>query len=474
MPRRHHEDPRPGASAPGLRALLAGAIVLAWVWAASAAGSADLPSYRIFLTDGTPLISFGEFARANGRVVFTVPIGSPSSPDALRIVTLPDSVIDWERTNRYTDAVRLQWYASTRGEEDYTELTAAVARALGDMAFAPGPSAKLGIAAEIRRRLIEWPSSHLGYRASDVRELTAIVEEAISDIRVGSGERVFDLSLVAIIEPPAERLLPEATLKDSIDLASAIAQMTATARERTSLQQSILSVLDRRKPSLPKSWYSSTRRVLTWSLESEAKLDRQYAELGTRALGSATKYAARGEVAALDHLAVDVRQEDDRLGRQRPEKIQALLVSLAARTEAARAVRLAIDRWEHRNTAYATYRRQINASLDRFGGVVEDIGAVRALSGPRPGRLSKTDKRISAIEVGLLPLDPPAELRPVHDMLVSAVRLMRAAVRLQRRASSSGEMPVAQNASAAAAGGLLLLETARTRIDEFFRRPVLP
>ena len=448
--------------------------MLSCVCAASAAESADLPSYRIFLTDGTPLVSFGEFARANGRVVFTIPIGSPSSPDALHIVTLPDNVIDWERTNRYTDAVRHQWYALTRGEEDYTVLTAAVARALGNMAFAPDASAKLGIAAEIRRQLIEWPSAHLGYRASDVRELTAIVEEAISDIRVGSGQRAFDLSIVAIIEPPAERLLPEPTLKDSIDLASAIAQMTDTRRERTSLQQSILLVLDRRKPSVPKSWYSSTRRVLTGGLEDEAKLDRQYAELASRALGPATKYAARGEVAALEHLAADVRREDDRLGHQRPENVRALLGSLAARTQMARTVRLAIDRWEYRNSVYATYRHRIDASLDRFGGVVEDIGAIRALSGIGSGRLSKTDKRISAIGVGLLPLDPPVELRPAHDMLVSAARLMREAVRLQRSAALSGQMDVAQNASAAAAGGLLLLETARTRIDEFFGRPVLP
>jgi hypothetical protein len=474
MPRRHDDDPQPGASAFGLRALLAGVIVLACVWAASAAGAAELPSYRIFLTDGTSLVSFGEFARATGRVVFTIPIGFPSSPDALHIVTLPDNVIDWERTNRYTDAVRHQRYALTRGEEDYTVLTAAVARALGDMAFAPDASAKLGIATEIRRQLIEWPSSHLGYRASDVRELTAIVEEAISDIRVGSGQRAFDLSLVAIIEPPAERLLPEPTLTDSIDLASAIAQMTDAGRERTSLQQNILLVLERRKPNVPKSWYSSTRRVLTWSLEREAKLDRQYAELATRVLGSAATYAARGDVAALEHLATDVRQEDDRLGRQRAENVRALLASLAARTETARAVRLAIDGWEHRNSAYATYRRRIDASLDRFGDVVEHIAAVRALSGLDPGRLSKTDERISAIEVGLLPLDPPAELRPAHDMLVSAARLMREAVRLQRSAALSGEMHVAQNASAAAAGGLLLLETARTRINEFFRRPVLP
>jgi hypothetical protein len=474
MPQRHHEDPRPGASAPGLRALIAGTLVLACVSAATAAGSADPPSYRIFLTDGTPLVSFGEFARVNGRVVFTIPIGSPSSPDALHVVTLPDSAIDWERTDRYTDAVRAQRYAMTRGEEDYAALTADVARALGDMAFAPDAGAKLQIAAKIRRQLIEWPSSHLGYRAGDVRELTAIVEEAISDIRVGSGQRAFDLSLVAMIEPPAEPLLPEPTLTDSIELASSIAKLTDARRARMSLQQSILSVLDGRKRSVPKTWYASTRRVIASSLESEARRDRQYASLATRALGPAATYAARGDVAALDHLAAEVRQEDDRLGRQRPDDVQVLLASLAARTETAREVRLALDRWEHRNSEYATYWHGIHASLDRFGGVVVDVAAVKAMSGLTPRRLSRADKRIAAVEVGLLPLDPPAELQAAHGMLVSAARLMREAVRRQRRAALSGDMPEALNASAAAAGGLMLLETARARIDGFFRRPVLP
>jgi hypothetical protein len=59
-------------------------------------------------------------------------------------------------------------------------------------------------------------------------------------------------------------------------------------------------------------------------------------------------------------------------------------------------------------------------------------------------------------------------------MLVAATRLMREAVRLQRDAALSGDMSIARNASASAAGGLLLLETARTSIGDFFRRPVSP
>jgi hypothetical protein len=176
--------------------------------------SAAARSYRIFLTDGTPLVSFGEFARANGRVVFSIPIGPPSSPDALQVVTLPDSAVDWDRTDRYTDAVRHQTYASTRGEEDYAALTGAVARALGEIAFTTDASSKLAIAADIRRQLLEWPAAHFAYRSGDVRELTAHVEEAISAIRARAGQRSFDLNLVAMIEPPSEPLLAEPQLKD--------------------------------------------------------------------------------------------------------------------------------------------------------------------------------------------------------------------------------------------------------------------
>jgi hypothetical protein len=99
---------------------------------------------------------------------------------------------------------------------------------------------------------------------------------------------------------------------------------------------------------------------------------------------------------------------------------------------------------------------------------------VKALEGPNGRRLSKVEKRVAAIEVSLLPATPPAELGPAHDLLVSSARLMREALRLQRGATSSGDAAALENASAAAAGALLLLQTARTRVDEFFRKPAAP
>jgi hypothetical protein len=459
-----------------VRSLLVAAAALCVVGAAAAEAGPQRgagPSYRIFLTDGTPLISLGEFARAGGHVIFTVPIGPPSNPDALQVVTLPESAVDWDRTERYTDAVRHRQYAATRGDEDFAALAGAVARALGDMAFATDSSAKLAMAADIRRQLLEWPAAHFGYRSSDVLELTTHVEEAISAIRAGAGQRTFDLSLVAMIEPPSEPLLPEPGLQEALTRAAAVAQAAETRRERVTLQESILAVLDRRKRELPKDWYSSTRKDLARRVGREQDLDRAYADLTARTLRDARERETDADVAGLEQLAARVQREDARLGYQRPETMQALVATLAASAASAREKRAARERYESRRSAYKSYRRSIGDTFGKFDEVIEDILAVRAFAALTGRRLSRTEKRVGTIVVSLLPAQPPPELASAHELLLSSARLMGQALRLQRGpAAARGE--ASQNASAAAAGALLLLDSARGRIDEFFRKPAAP
>jgi hypothetical protein len=459
-----------------VRSLLIAAAALCVVGAAAAEAAPQRgagPSYRIFLTDGTPLISLGEFARAGGHVIFTVPIGPPSNPDALQVVTLPESAVDWDRTERYTDAVRHRQYAATRGDEDFAALAGAVARALGDIAFATDSSAKLAIAADIRRQLLEWPAAHFGYRSSDVLELTTHVEEAISAIRAGAGQRTFDLSLVAMIEPPSEPLLPEPGLQEALTRAAAVAQAADTRRERVTLQESIIAVLDRRKRELPKDWYAATRKDLARRVGREQDLDRAYADLAARTLRDARERETDADVAGLEQLAARVQREDARLGYQRPETIQALLATLAASAASAREKRAARERYESRRSAYKSYRRSIGDTFGKFDEVIEDIVAVRAFAALTGQRLSRTEKRVGTIVVSLLPAQPPPELASAHELLLSSARLMGQALRLQRGpAAARGE--ASQNASAAAAGALLLLDSARGRIDEFFRKPAGP
>jgi hypothetical protein len=57
---------------------------------------------------------------------------------------------------------------------------------------------------------------------------------------------------------------------------------------------------------------------------------------------------------------------------------------------------------------------------------------------------------------------------------MTSAKLMREAVRLQRGAAGADGGAAVRNASAAAAGALLLLDTARSRIEEFFRKPAAP
>ena len=74
--------------------------------------------YRIFLTDGSTVTSYGEFARVAGRVVFSMPVGDmhSGSPE-LQLVSVAESNVDWARTDQYAAAVRARRYAETRGEQ---------------------------------------------------------------------------------------------------------------------------------------------------------------------------------------------------------------------------------------------------------------------------------------------------------------------------------------------------------------------
>src|SRR5262249_43208320 len=98
---------------------------------ASPAFAADALLYRLFLHDGSTVVSYGDFTRVADRVVFSIPIGNVDTPTpALHVVSLSEASIDWERTDRYAEAVRGRQYAATQGEADFDQLSTEVARTL--------------------------------------------------------------------------------------------------------------------------------------------------------------------------------------------------------------------------------------------------------------------------------------------------------------------------------------------------------
>src|SRR5512134_3377477 len=142
------------ASMAGRSGLAAVVALCAWCSAASVFAS-EKYLYRIFLQDGTTLVSYGEYARVENRVVFSIPVGA--AEPALQLVSIADSAVDWHRTEEDAQAVRARRYAETRGEEDFAALSAHVARALNEVVHTKDPAQRLALALEARGNLAEWP-----------------------------------------------------------------------------------------------------------------------------------------------------------------------------------------------------------------------------------------------------------------------------------------------------------------------------
>src|SRR6266571_7238329 len=112
-------------------AALVAAVLVFSVRGARAAEDATL--LRVFLTDGTSLVSYGEPARVGDRIVFSMPTAAIPNPP-LQLVNLPAARVDWDRTNRYAATARTTHYVETQAENDYAALSNDVASTLNEVA----------------------------------------------------------------------------------------------------------------------------------------------------------------------------------------------------------------------------------------------------------------------------------------------------------------------------------------------------
>src|SRR5262252_2821209 len=103
------------------RRLAVVAAATAQLVAGRAAAADDATLLRVFLTDGTALVSYGEPARAGDRIIFSMPTATTPNPP-LTLVNLPISRVDWERTSRYATNARATRYVQTQAESDYAQL----------------------------------------------------------------------------------------------------------------------------------------------------------------------------------------------------------------------------------------------------------------------------------------------------------------------------------------------------------------
>lgn len=433
--------------------------------------------YRVFLADGTALVSFGEWARVEDRIVFSMPLTPAGGPSDLHLVSLPVARVDVGRSERYAEAVRAQTYAATRGEADFARLSGEVAGALNRVALISDPIARLNAAEQARRSLTEWPGAHHGYRAAEVREIVGVLDGVISGLRASTGQEQaqgrFDLSLSATTEPVVETLLAAPPQAEVVNHLMAASGVVASPAEKVSLLQSVIAILDRAVDLLPVSVAAKIRTSALGGIAEEQRVESLYGQLHSKILSDAAKYAERADVRRLESLRQRLRAEDEKLGARRPDEVAAVVATIDAHLDAAHRLRLARDQWLVRLDAIRSYQRASRSSLRTLSQARNSLDDIRVLAGPAPQRLRPLARRLSDAARHLALVNPPVELSAAHAVFRSANELAENAVKLRLDAVQSADVELARQASAAASGALMLLGRGRADLDAAVRPPSL-
>lgn len=455
-----------------LSSWLAAALLL--VRCTPAVAADDVTLLRIFLADGSALVSYGEPARIGDRVVFSMPTAATPDPP-LHLVDLAAARVDWKRTDAYSEAARAEHYLATQAELDYSALSLRVTQALNQLTETDDAARRLMIAENARKMLAAWPQAHYNYRLNEVRQMLLLLDEAIADLRAAAGDGRFDLSLTAFADPPptGEALVPPPTAKDTIEQVLVAARIADSASERTALLETALTSLDRDAATLPSEWLVTTRAATRAQFETERRTDRAYQSLTARIMVQADRQARAADVGGLVRLVDRVRLGDRELGEQRPDTVAALIAAVQARLDAARRLQLARDRWTLRAPEFRKYHAAIRVPLDSFARIEPALEQIKSLAGSSPSSLMMIESAVSEILNQARGIAPPPEFRAAQALLVSAVQLAASAGQIRREATLAEDIARAWDASSAAAGALMLGARARTDIQSLMRPPEL-
>lgn len=441
--------------------------------AAGASAQTTAPLYRVFLADGSALASFGEWARVEDHLVFSMPTAPGAEPGDLHLVSLPLQRVDLTRTERYADAVRAQQYAATRGEADFAHLSNTVAHTLNQVASLADARERLAAAEGARRALADWPARHHNYRGSEVRDIIGVLDEVISSLRASAGLGAFDLAFSTSTEAfPSEPLLAAPTHEDVVQQLMRASAVVDSPAERVSLLQSVVALIDRAVEYLPAAVAARIRSTAISEIGHEHQTDVAYAALRTDALAEAGRFAERADVRSLERMRRQVHEHDAKLGGRRPETIAGVLATLDAHLDAAHRLRLAQDQWLLGERGMRAYRR---AALPYIQGLIDrkpSLEDIKLLAGPPPQRLRPLARDLERQRRRLALLDPPPMLAAVHAAFRSAYTLAESAVQLRRDAVAAADVDLAHRASAAAAGALMLLERARADLRAALQPPM--
>jgi hypothetical protein len=289
----------------------------------------------IVLRDGTTLFSYGDYAAVDGQLAFFLPFDDAHDMPRVQPVTIPASAVDLGATARAAESVRAARYATGRGPQEFSELTESVSAILNAVPSEPDAVARVRLVESVKRRLVEWPATHHGYRAADINEAISILDPILSQLRVSAGMNDIELSLAALTDAPLPRMaFRQPTLVDLLENAMRFALFAAPAL-RTMVLRATAESLDRHRTRLPGVWLEAGQRRVAAALKSEARIDEAYRKLSTGLLERAARAVRNGNVRAIAALQAELLARDRELGAMRDEVVSSTMAVLQTQFDAA-------------------------------------------------------------------------------------------------------------------------------------------
>ena len=168
-----------------------------------------------------------------------------------------------------------------------------------------------------------------------------------------------------------------------------------------------------------------------------------------------------------------IQKEDNKLGSQRPEIVQALTASVQAQLDNARRLRLLRDQWKSRQAIFREYQRAVGLDLVQLVKARPALESIKKLDGPDPDRLDSLNRVLSGGTLRLDRLLVPEYLRSTHELVKGAWRFAETAAAGRLKAVAAADIGTAWEASSAAAGALMMLSLAQKELRALTEPPKL-
>ncbi len=280
---------------------------------------------------------------------------------------------------------------------------------------------------------------------------------------------------IALVSAPEMSLEPLATMpsgREQVAQLLRLATGTTDVSERVALLQSALTLLA--TPGvITGSDASRLRRSVESQIEHETEIDQRYQRVSRDLLNRATRAASNADIRNVERVLERIVKEDQRLGAQRPEVVQALTSTVQSQLDNARRLRLLRDQWSSRQAMFREYQRSVGLDLVLLVKARPALESIKRLDGPPPDRLNSLNQMLRG---GAQRLDRrlvPEYLRGTHELVIGAWRFAETAAAGRLKAISSADIGTAWEASSAAAGALMMLSLAQKELRALTEPPKL-